>query len=114
MADDGVVFHARKQPCVRSRIGDTCHKARRAGGKRGYSLAHAKHSVNLGDTQPMKDIGHQGLEAHVLYTGNVFGALEIVRCKICPALSRVVHNYRWFSVSLSLKNSSTQENVSIV
>lgn len=70
-------------------------------GTRRYSLAHAQHSVNLGDTQPVKDIRHQGLEAHVLYTGNVLGALEIVRCKICPALSRVVHNCRTFSVSLS-------------
>ena len=77
--------------CIRSKIvspGGTWALA----GAEYYSLAHAQHPVNLGDTKPVEDVGHQGLEAHILDTCDVFGSLEIVRCTILPAFSGVVHN----------------------
>lgn len=44
----------------------------------GDSLAHTEHSINLLDTEPMENIGHQCLETHVFHTGNVLGSLEVL------------------------------------
>jgi hypothetical protein len=43
-----------------------------------YSLAHTQHSVNLLDTKPVKNIGHQRLEPHVFDTRNILGSFEIL------------------------------------
>lgn len=43
-------------------------------------LAHAEHSVNLLDSEPVENIWHQSLEAHILHTGDVLGSLEILGC----------------------------------
>jgi len=53
-------------------------------------VGHAEHSVNLGDTQPVQDIWHQSLEAHVLDTGNILSALEVLAGTIFASLSGVV------------------------
>lgn len=57
-------------------------------------LAHAQHPVNLGDTQPVQDIRHQCLEAHVFHAGNVLSPLKIFRRTIFPAFPSVIHHYR--------------------
>jgi hypothetical protein len=57
----------------------------------GDSLAHAEHSVNLLDTEPVKDIGHQRLKTHVLHTSNVLGSLEIFGSSVQPTFSSIVH-----------------------
>lgn len=41
----------------------------------------------------MQDIWHQGLEAHVLNTGNVLSALEVVRGTVLTTLARVVDDW---------------------
>lgn len=56
-------------------------------------LAHAQHPVDLGDTKPVQDVRHQGLEAHVLHTGDILSPLEVVGCPIFATLSSVVHDY---------------------
>ena len=53
-------------------------------------LAHAQHPIDLLDTEPMKDIGHQGLKAHVLDASHVFGSLEIIRSPVFSTFSCIV------------------------
>lgn len=48
----------------------------------------------------MQNVWHQGLEAHVLHTGNVFGASEIVRSPIFPTLSGIVDDCHNLCVSM--------------
>ena len=55
-------------------------------------LAHAKHPVDLGDTEPVQDVRHQGLEAHVLHTSDVLSPLEVVGRPVFATLSSVIHN----------------------
>jgi len=57
-----------------------------------YLLAHAQHAVDLGDSEPVQDIWHQGLEPHVLDAGDVFGPFEVVRCTVFSTFPRVVHH----------------------
>lgn len=57
----------------------------------GNPLAHAKHSVNLGYSKPVKDIGHQRLETHVLHACNVLGSFEILRSAIQTTFSSIIH-----------------------
>jgi hypothetical protein len=84
LADDGVVLHT-----VRRSISSSCSKP--CPSTRDYSLAHAQHPVNLLDTQPMKDVRHQSLESHILYTGNVLGSFEILRGSIQSSLPCVIN-----------------------
>lgn len=57
-----------------------------------YSLAHAEHPVNLGDAEPMEDIGHQSLETHVFDAGDVLGPFEVVRRTILSSFPSIVHH----------------------
>jgi len=53
-------------------------------------LAHTQHPVNFLDSKPMKNIGHQRLESHILHTSNVLGSLEVLRGTIQSTLSGIV------------------------
>ena len=55
-------------------------------------LAHAQHAVNLCDAQPVEDVRHEGLEAHVLDAGDHFGPFEVVRRAVFSAFPCVVHH----------------------
>lgn len=37
-------------------------------------VGHAKHSVNLGNAEPMEDIGHESLESHIFHASNVLSS----------------------------------------
>lgn len=50
-----------------------------------------KHSIDLGDTEPMQNIGHECLEAHILDPGDVFRAFEVFACAIGAAFSCIVY-----------------------
>lgn len=41
-------------------------------------ITHRDHIINLCDTQPMQDIGHQSLEPHVLDSSNELGGCEVL------------------------------------
>jgi hypothetical protein len=56
-------------------------------------LAHAEHAVDLLDAEPMQDIGHQGLESHVLDPGDALSSLEVIRGAVFSSFSCIVHNY---------------------
>lgn len=58
----------------------------------GDILAHAQHPVDLGDTQPVQDVRHQRLEAHIFDTGDVLGPLEVVGGPVFATLAGVVHD----------------------
>lgn len=62
-------------------------------------LAHAKHPVDLLDSKPVQNIGHQGLEAHVLDAGDIFGASEVVGSPVFSSLPGVVNDCHSLSVS---------------
>jgi len=53
-------------------------------------VGHAQHPVDLGDTEPVQDIGHQGLETHVLDTSNVLSTLEVLASAVLASLSSIV------------------------
>jgi hypothetical protein len=53
-------------------------------------LAHTQHPIDLLDTEPMKNIGHQRLETHVLHTRNILRPLEILRCAVQSTFPGVV------------------------
>lgn len=57
-----------------------------------HSLAHAQHAVDLLDAEPVQDVGHKGLEAHVLNAGNVLRPLEILGCAVLAAFPGIVDN----------------------
>ncbi len=57
------------------------------------ALAHAQHSINLGDAEPMEDIRHERLEPHVLDASNVLRSLEIIRSAIGASFTGVVYNW---------------------
>lgn len=54
-------------------------------------VGHAQHAVDLLDAEPVQDVGHEGLEAHVLDAGDVLGALEVLARAVGAPLARVVH-----------------------
>jgi hypothetical protein len=56
----------------------------------GNSLAHTKHSINLLDAKPVKDIGHQCLKAHILHARNVFGSFEVLRRSIKTPFAGII------------------------
>lgn len=58
-----------------------------------HLLAHAQHTVDLGDSEPVEDVRHKGLEAHVFDAGDHFGPFEVVRCTIFASFPRVVNNW---------------------
>jgi len=55
-------------------------------------LAHAEHSVNLLDAQPVKDVRHECLESHVIDTGDPLGMIEVVGRPVVASLSRIVNH----------------------
>ena len=55
-----------------------------------FHVAHAEHAIDLGDAQPVQDIRHQRLEAHVLDAGDVLRALKVLVGAIGAAFARVV------------------------
>ena len=72
LSNDSVVLHAVLRG---AHVRNTCSLC---GVLIEHSLAHAKHSVDLLDAEPMEDVRHQSLESHVLYACNVLSALEVV------------------------------------
>lgn len=55
-------------------------------------LAHAQHAVNLGDAQPVEDVRHQRLEAHVLHARHVLGTFEVVGGAVFATLASVIYD----------------------
>lgn len=54
-------------------------------------ITHRDHVVDLGDTQPVQDVGHEGLEAHVLDTGDELGGFEVFVSGVSTAFAEIVH-----------------------
>jgi hypothetical protein len=54
-------------------------------------LAHTQHSVDFLYSKPMENIGHQGLESHILYPSNIFRSFEILRGTVRTSLSCIVY-----------------------
>lgn len=54
-------------------------------------LGNHKHSVDLGNTEPVQNIRHQSLETHVLDAGNVLCTFEVLACTIGTTFSCVVY-----------------------
>ena len=50
-------------------------------------VAHRRPAVDARDAEPMEDVGHELLEAHVLHAGHAFGALEVRRRAIAADLA---------------------------
>ena len=82
LANNGVIFHA-VDLCKLRKNSDIDHTG-------DDPLAHAQHPIDLLDAEPMKDIGHQGLKAHVLDASHVFGSLEIIRSPVFSTFSCIV------------------------
>lgn len=55
-------------------------------------LAHAEHSINLGDSEPVEDVRHQSLEPHVFDASDVLGPFEVVRRTIFSSFPCIVHD----------------------
>jgi hypothetical protein len=53
-------------------------------------IAHGHHVINLDDTQPMQDIGHEGLEPHILHAGDQFCRFKIPISGIATSFSEIV------------------------
>jgi hypothetical protein len=62
----------------------------------------------------VEDIRHQGLEPHVLDTGDVFGSFEVVRCTIFSTFPRIVHHCNMLedvnNISICIECFWKQEN----
>lgn len=56
-----------------------------------FHITHTEHTIDLGDAQPMQDIRHQRLKAHILHPRDILRALEILARAIGAAFPRVVH-----------------------
>lgn len=70
------------------------HRLRHAvGRKRGVDvhIAHRNHVVDFRDTQPVQDIGHERLEAHILHTRDELRRLEVLVGRVAAAFTEVVH-----------------------
>ena len=63
-------------------------------------VAHADHLVNLGDPQPVQDVGHERLEAHVLDACDELRGLEVLVRGVAAALAQVVHEVPEATVSV--------------
>lgn len=57
-----------------------------------HSLAHAQHAVNLLDSQPVENVGHESLETHVFDARDILRPFEIIRSAVCAAFAGVVYN----------------------
>ena len=53
-------------------------------------VTHRHHVVDLPDTKPVKNIGHERLETHVLDTGDELSRLEVLVRRVAAPLSEVV------------------------
>lgn len=56
----------------------------------GGSVRHGDHVVDLLNSEPVEDVGHEELEPHVLDTGDHLGRLEVSVGRVTSSLSRVV------------------------
>lgn len=56
-----------------------------------HVLAHAQHAIDLLYSEPMEDVRHERLEAHIFHACNVLSSLEVLGCTISTALPGVVH-----------------------
>lgn len=56
-----------------------------------FHIAHRHHVVDLRDTEPVQDVGHERLEAHVLHASNDLCRLEVLVRRITTALAKIVH-----------------------
>ena len=53
-------------------------------------IAHRNHVVDLPDAQPVQDVRHERLEAHVLHACNQFRCTEVLVRRVAAALAEVV------------------------
>lgn len=54
-------------------------------------VAHRHHVVDLLDTQPVQNVGHERLESHVLHTGDELSRLEVLVSGVTTTFAEVVH-----------------------
>jgi hypothetical protein len=53
-------------------------------------VGHGHKAVNLGDSEPVEDIRHERLEAHILDSCDVLGSLEVLCGGISSSLAGIV------------------------
>jgi len=54
-------------------------------------ITHRHHIIDLLDAQPVQDVRHQCLEAHVLDTGDHFSGFEVFIGGVASAFTQVVY-----------------------
>lgn len=54
-------------------------------------VGHAEHPVDFSNAQPVENVGHESLEAHVLHTRNVLRSLEVFAGPIFSSFPCIVH-----------------------
>jgi hypothetical protein len=54
-------------------------------------IAHRDHVIDLRYSQPVKNVGHESLEPHVLNSRYQFSGLEVFVSRIAASLPQVVH-----------------------
>ena len=63
-------------------------------------VAHRDHIVDLRDAEPVQDVGHERLEAHVLHACDELRGLEVLVRGVAAALAQVVHEVPGAPVSV--------------
>ena len=54
-------------------------------------VTHRHHVVDLLDAEPVKDVGHERLETHVLDAGDKLGRLEVLVGRVTTTLAQIVN-----------------------
>ena len=54
-------------------------------------VAHGYQIVHFGNTQPVENIWHQRLEAHIFDARDKLGGLEVPVCRVAAAFAEIVH-----------------------
>ena len=71
-------------------------------------ITHADHVVDLGNTEPVEDVGHERLETHVFYTGDNFGGAEVFIGGVAAAFAEVVDEVSGGREGLGIDGSMKQ------
>lgn len=71
-------------------------------------IAHGDHVVDLLDTKPVEDVGHESLETHVLHASDELRRREVLVGGVATAFAEVVHEVSGTEVRLQ-RSERTQE-----
>jgi hypothetical protein len=58
--------------------------------KENKHVTHGDHMVDFGDAEPVQDVRHERLEAHVLDASDELGRLEVLVGRVSSTLTQVV------------------------